>query len=162
MINRRLRWILSHLAIFCFVVMAMEAGAVEKKSPKTVAVVNGAIITQDDFDKEMTNFQRQFTQRGRSIEGFRLSEIEKQVLESLINRELLYQEAQRQTADAHAAFHSSGEPANLPRDARLCGEPAKDRRGNPEVRERPGQEARLALGPCARLPGPTRPVVPHS
>lgn len=68
-----------------------------KKQPSEgkVAVVNGAVITQEDFNREMSNVQQRLSSMGKSLRGSQLSEIKKEALENLIDRELLYQESQR-------------------------------------------------------------------
>ena len=61
-----------------------------------VAVVNGSVITQADFDLEMGRVQEQFRRLGRSPSGSELSKIRMDVLENLIARELLYQESRKE------------------------------------------------------------------
>jgi peptidyl-prolyl cis-trans isomerase C len=76
--------------------IAMPAFAAEKQiADGKVAVVNGAVITQGDFDKEMIRIQGQFAGTGKSLNESQLPDIKKRVLETLINRELLYQESQK-------------------------------------------------------------------
>jgi peptidyl-prolyl cis-trans isomerase C len=69
----------------------------EEKQPSgsKASVVNGVVITQEEFDIEMSRVQRMLLSRGTQLSGSRLSGVKKEVLESLINRELLYQESQR-------------------------------------------------------------------
>lgn len=69
----------------------------EEKQPSgdKVAVVNGSEITREDFEDEMSRVQRIFSDRGTPLSEPQLSEVKREVLESLINRELLYQESQR-------------------------------------------------------------------
>jgi len=70
----------------------------EEKDPSEskVAVVNGSVITQDDFNKEMARVQQVFAKSGRSFDESQLLDIKKEVLESLIKRELLYQKSQNE------------------------------------------------------------------
>jgi peptidyl-prolyl cis-trans isomerase C len=49
-----------------------------------------------DFDREMAGARRQLSGRGKALRGPHLTEIKKQALENLIDRELLYQESQKQ------------------------------------------------------------------
>ena len=67
-----------------------------KEAPKgNVAVVNGVVITQDDFDRELIGIEEQSANRGEKLDEARLSEIKKRILEKLIDGELLYQESQK-------------------------------------------------------------------
>ena len=73
----------------------LPAWAVEKQASKgKIALVNGSVITQEDFDREMSRVQRQLASRGQGLGNAQLPAIQKEVLESLISRELLYQESQ--------------------------------------------------------------------
>ena len=93
---KRFRWFLVLLTAMSLAYIAMPAFAIEKQiSDGKVAVVNGAVITQGDFDKEMISIQGQFAGTGRSLNESQLPDIKKRVLETLINRELLYQESQK-------------------------------------------------------------------
>ena len=93
---KRFRWFLVLLTAMSLAYIAMPAFAIEKQiSDCKVAVVNGAVITQGDFDKEMIRIQGQFAGTGRSLNESQLPDIKKRVLETLINRELLYQESQK-------------------------------------------------------------------
>jgi len=70
--------------------------AVEKRpSGEKVAVVNGTVITQENFDREMTRVRQQLASRGRPLTRAQLSGVENNVLENLITNELLYQETER-------------------------------------------------------------------
>ncbi len=66
------------------------------EAPKgNIAVVNGAAILWEDFDREIIGVQEQAASRGEKIDDARMSEIKKKVLEKLIDGELLYQESQK-------------------------------------------------------------------
>ncbi len=73
----------------------------EEKQPSEakVAEVNGAVITQKDFENEMRRVERMFSKRGKPLSDSQVSEVKKEVLESLINRELLYQESAKENVD---------------------------------------------------------------
>jgi peptidyl-prolyl cis-trans isomerase C len=58
-----------------------------------VAVVNGSVINENDFNREVSVFQRQLMSRGNSPSDSQILEMKKNVLEILINRELLYQKS---------------------------------------------------------------------
>jgi len=119
---RSLSWIVSRLMILglCIVVFALPVSAgkddkavkedktiktekavktdkVEtKEAPKgNVAIVNGVVITQEDFDRELMGIEEQSANRGEKLDEARLSEIKKRILEKLIDGELLYQESQK-------------------------------------------------------------------
>jgi peptidyl-prolyl cis-trans isomerase C len=70
--------------------------ALENQPSKgTIAVVNGSVITQEDFDREMSRVQRQFLNMGKHLNDSQMPKIKKEVLENLIGFELLYQESQK-------------------------------------------------------------------
>ena len=60
----------------------------------TVAVVNGELIMQDDLDTELSVMQKQFANVGQADDK-QLASMKKEILESLISREVLRQESQR-------------------------------------------------------------------
>ena len=82
--------ILFFLAVSVWPVCAGETGATTDK----VAGVNGVMITQADFDREM-NRAKQVYGMGRAIDPSQLPEMKKKVLENLIEREVLFQESQK-------------------------------------------------------------------
>jgi len=91
--RRRCFWALATALILAGI--ALPALAVENRSAKSnVAAVNGSVITQEDFDREMGRVQRQLASMGKSIGDSQFSHIRKEILDSLIDRELLYQESQ--------------------------------------------------------------------
>lgn len=86
-------WVILTTMLLAYI--AMPACAVEKQtSDGKVAVVNGAVISQVDFDGEMERIKRQQASIGRPFNESQLIDVKKAVLETLINRELLYQESQ--------------------------------------------------------------------
>ena len=92
---KRFKWFLGLLTAMSLVYSAIPTFAVEKKiSDGPVATVNGTVITQDDFDIELERVRNQFARDGRSLNESQLANIKKGVLETLINRELLFQESQ--------------------------------------------------------------------
>jgi len=94
--TRRGRWFWSLVAALAFVSIALLASALEKQpSEGKVAVVNGSVITQEDFDKEMNHVRQRLLSMGKPLTDAQIPEIKKEVLENLINRELLYRESQR-------------------------------------------------------------------
>lgn len=93
--KRRCFWALVAFLALVFVGQTGLAG--EKLQPGgKVAVVNGSVITRADFDREMSRFKQRLLSMGKPLNDSQLSEIKKEVLENLINRELFYQESQKQ------------------------------------------------------------------
>lgn len=91
---RRWLWtVLTALALAS--VFSLLAAGEKNPSDNKVAVVNGSVITQEEFDREMHIAQRRFSSMGKSPTDFQLSAIKEQTLERLIDRELLYQESQK-------------------------------------------------------------------
>ncbi len=65
---KQLGWFWVMLTTLSLAYIAMPAFAVEKQiSDGKVAVVNGAVITQGDFDREMVRVYRQQASMGRSF-----------------------------------------------------------------------------------------------
>lgn len=95
--NMRFKWLVMILiAVMSLVFIAIPAFAAEKKIPDgVVATVNGAVITQNDFDREMQRAKSQLARTGKTMNESQLADVKKQVLQTLINRELLYQESQK-------------------------------------------------------------------
>jgi peptidyl-prolyl cis-trans isomerase C len=76
--------------------IALTAWASEKKAPEDrVAVVNGAVITRADFDREMASARQRLLASGRPPGDSQQLELGKSVLENMINFELLYEEAEK-------------------------------------------------------------------
>jgi peptidyl-prolyl cis-trans isomerase C len=70
--------------------------AEEKKEPAgKAAVVNGVAISKDDFDREMDFYLKRANQRGQQVPEAQMGMMKNQVLESLIDRELLFQETKK-------------------------------------------------------------------
>ena len=92
-LKRNLLLLLTMAAFFtCGTVMQAWAG--EKVSPKEkVAVVNGTIITRGELDQELQVVSQRLGRGGKALGKAQLSQLEPQVLENLIGRELLFQEA---------------------------------------------------------------------
>jgi peptidyl-prolyl cis-trans isomerase C len=70
--------------------------AEEKKEPAgKAAVVNGVAISKDDFDREMDFYVKRANQRGQQVPEAQMGLMKNQVLDSLIDRELLFQETKK-------------------------------------------------------------------
>jgi peptidyl-prolyl cis-trans isomerase C len=109
-------WLL--LAAIIFGLTVPQAGAGESASAKEkVAVVNGTIVTRGELDQELQVVMKRFGNAGRTLGAAQLSQIEPQVLERLIDRELLFQEAEQagirieeKTVDAQLEKFKKGLP----------------------------------------------------
>lgn len=86
------------LAAITFVSVAcasLPSLASEKQQPEIkAAVVNGFVITQREFDREMKGTLRRLAGMGKTFQKDQMQMLRKQVLENLISREVLYQESQ--------------------------------------------------------------------
>ena len=69
-------------------------GVYAAKTP-VVATVNGVAITSRSFNRALAQVQRRFAQSGKKLEGKNLANVRKNILETLIDRELLYQESEK-------------------------------------------------------------------
>ena len=70
--------------------------AADKKAPgDRVAVVNGTIITQGEFDRVLGYELRRAAQSGQQIPGAQMAKVENSILDSLIVGELLFQESKK-------------------------------------------------------------------
>ena len=70
--------------------IVLPSVAEEKKTSEgKVAMVNGVVITQSDFDREMEGFQQRLASRRESVNDEQLQGLKKDILEGLIERELL-------------------------------------------------------------------------
>ncbi len=82
---------LTLISVMTFI--ALPLSAKENPAAKTkVAVVNGTEITRADFDRGMQEIQQRLIMMKKSLKDKELQELKKDVFESLIDRELLYQE----------------------------------------------------------------------
>ncbi len=66
-----------------------------RQTPASVASVNGVAITEAEVQKETDRFTRQAATAGQQIGPEQLTELRKEVLDSLISREVVYQESER-------------------------------------------------------------------
>lgn len=77
--------------------------AEEKKEPAgQAAVVNGVAISKDDFNREMDFYIKRANQQGQQVPQAQLGMMKNQVLDSLIDRELLFQETKKKGIKADA------------------------------------------------------------
>ena len=84
------------LIVLTLITLASPAYVGESQSAEQkVAVVNGTVIKQAEFDSELNRVLERLQRTGRIPNDLERSQIKKQVLENLIARELLYQESQK-------------------------------------------------------------------
>ena len=93
------------LAMWCSAFLfCSSAGAVEPASvTSTAALVNGAVITTAEYRTELSRVLRMRTKSVAGMEPTALALLKKETLETLIGRELLYQESQRKGIRVAAA-----------------------------------------------------------
>jgi peptidyl-prolyl cis-trans isomerase C len=85
-------------ALFVAIFIFLPAMAEEKKpadTEKKIAVVNGVVISQIQFDNELKIYLRRVSRQGQQVSDDRLAAVKKDVLEGLIERELLYQKSRK-------------------------------------------------------------------
>jgi len=93
-----------YIPVVIMVLLAMQACKKEEiKYPEgTIAAVNGAVITQEDLDKEFSMAQQQFASQGQPNDE-QLAEIKKNLFEGLISRKVLYLESQKKGVEVDDA-----------------------------------------------------------
>ncbi len=90
----KLVWMM--VTVLALALIASPAPGEEKQAAKNrVAVVNGTVITQEDFDRDMIQVEERLLSSGSPVGDSQHAELKKRVLENLINSELLYQESQK-------------------------------------------------------------------
>jgi peptidyl-prolyl cis-trans isomerase C len=83
--------------IFTVLLTATSLWAAEEKKPAEdkSAVVNGTVITREEFDREWEPIQQRMQAQGADKDPSKVAEIRKKVLENIIERELLLQESKK-------------------------------------------------------------------
>ena len=82
--------------ILILVLFSLPAMAADKTpSGGKVAVINGVVITQAHFDKELKVHLERVSRQGKQISEEQITALKKDVLDGLIEREVLYQESQK-------------------------------------------------------------------
>jgi len=91
------KWLFSVATVVSLICMALPMMAEEETAPDAagVAVVNGSIIHRNDLDGQLNIMRQQYAARGQVLNDSELSTLRDQILESLINQELIYQESQK-------------------------------------------------------------------
>ncbi|MFP5213417.1 MAG: peptidylprolyl isomerase, partial [Acidobacteriota bacterium] len=72
-------------------------------SKAKVAVVNGVVITEGALNQELGRFEQQFAMGGQKPDAAQMAEMKKSVLDGLVAREVLKQEAEKQGLKADPA-----------------------------------------------------------
>ena len=67
----------------------------EKNEPSTdkIAIVNGSVITSEEFNRELSQVKQRSLQHGQELSSIQLEDIRNKILENLIDFELLFQES---------------------------------------------------------------------
>jgi peptidyl-prolyl cis-trans isomerase C len=78
------------LTMLCTTFQAQAAESSDESGK--VAVVNGTVISQEQFDRNMIPVQENIEALGKSLSAADLARVKKMVLEEIIRNELLYQE----------------------------------------------------------------------
>ena len=83
-------------AVFALSLVFLPALAQEKQSSeKNAALVNGVAISMEQYTKELNVQLARLTQQGRQVSDDQLAALKKNILDSLIEREILYQQSQK-------------------------------------------------------------------
>jgi len=92
----QIRPVIKTLALLTLILVSALAWAAEEKAPgDKVAIVNGVTISKDAYDRELDFFARRAAQGGQQIPDGQMAQMKNEVLESLIDRELLFQESKK-------------------------------------------------------------------
>lgn len=104
--ERRTRlWTVVVAALAMIFLAPWQASAAENQLSKVkVAVVNGVVITQAEFDRAVKFASEQASRMGKTLSDAQASDIKKVALDKLIGTELLYQESKKEgvTVDSKA------------------------------------------------------------
>ena len=92
----QIRPVIKTIMVLTLILGSALAWAAEKKAPADkVAVVNGVTISKDTYDRELDFFVRRAAPGGQQIPDVQMAQMKSEVLESLIDRELLFQESKK-------------------------------------------------------------------
>jgi len=82
------------------VVLSLSLSALTVQAEKNelskdkIAIVNGSVITSEEFNRELSPIKQRISQQGQEIPSAQLEGIKNEILDNLINLELLFQESQ--------------------------------------------------------------------
>ena len=83
-------------AVFALILVFLPAMAQEKQSSeKNAALVNGVAISMEQYTKELNVQLARVSQQGQQISDDQMAAMKKNILDSLIEREVLYQQSQK-------------------------------------------------------------------
>ena len=82
------------VALFLFLTALTVQAEKNEPSIDKVAVVNGSVITSEEFNRELSQVKQKISQQGQKISSPQLEGIRNEILDNLINLELLFQESQ--------------------------------------------------------------------
>ena len=83
-------------AILVLMMLCIPVTAAEKKpAGEQMAVVNGVVITRAEYDKELGVHLQRVSRQGQQLSDEQMKALEKDILEGLIEREVLFQESQK-------------------------------------------------------------------
>ncbi|MDL1962935.1 MAG: peptidylprolyl isomerase [Deltaproteobacteria bacterium] len=90
----RKRFVYSIIVALFLSVAALTVHA-EKNDPSidNIAIINGSVITREEFNREIDQVKQKILQRGQEISPTQLEDIGNKILENLIDLELLFQES---------------------------------------------------------------------
>ena len=87
------------LAMIVFVATApagAQKASPEKTSPDKAATVNGSVIPKQTLEREVRLFTDRMVRQGRQVPDVQVPVLRNEILDSLIDQELLYQDSQKQ------------------------------------------------------------------
>lgn len=88
-------WIATAVAAAMICFAGWSGAAAQTQNGSVLAVVNEVAITQQDLSTEAAQLKAELQFRNRPLNNGQLSRLRKQLIENLIDRELLYQQAQQ-------------------------------------------------------------------
>ena len=92
----QIRPVIKTIMLLTLILGSALVWAAEEKAPgDKVAVVNGVTISKDTYDRELDFFVRRAAPGGQQIPDVQMAQMKSEVLESLIDRELLFQESKK-------------------------------------------------------------------
>lgn len=84
------------MVLTLILVSALAWAAEQKATGDKVAAVNGVIISKNAYDRELDFFVKRAAPKGQQLPDAQMAQMKNQVLESLIDRELLFQESKKE------------------------------------------------------------------
>lgn len=105
MVSKMVKRVVVVTMSIAFMLVPFELWAEDKvASGDQIAVVNGVNISNTEFERELDFYMSRASQQGQQIPEIMLPKLKNDILNSLIERELLYQESQKMkiTVDSNA------------------------------------------------------------